>query len=365
MLLVYLSSIALPTQFIRGIYRQWGAMQAGELVLRAPLAASLRYGKESFMTTKQAWGGFWLLALIWGSSYMFIRIGVTQVPPFQLVFLRTGMAAIGLTAVVYGRGKRLPTDGRSIRDLLFLGIVNTVFPFALITWGEMRIESSLASVLQATSALFSLVVAHFTFADERITWRKVIGLGIGFLGVVVLASRSSGQVTSAVTPTMHLFGQLAIVLSSLCYAIGGVYGRKAMQNHLEPLVTAAGAMLVAAVATGLLAYSAPLWGGVAPVSIAQLSPNVLGALLALGLVNTFGAYLIFYSLVATLGAARTAMVTYVLPVIGLFLGAIFLAEPIDGRLLLGATLIIGSIGISNLTLEAFITRLQARRPSVL
>lgn len=317
------------------------------------------------MTTKQAWGGFWLLALIWGSSYMFIRIGVAQVPPFQLVFIRTGIAAIGLITVVYGRGKRLPTDWRSIRDLLFLGIVNTIFPFALITWGETRIESSLASVLQATSALFSLVVAHFTFVDERITWRKVIGLSLGFLGVIVLASRSSGQVASTVTPIMHLLGQLAIVISSLCYAIGGVYGRKAMQNRLEPIVTAAGAMLVAAVITGLIAYGAPLWGGAAPVGVQQLSPRVLGALLALGLVNTFGAYLIFYSLVATLGAARTSMVTYVLPVVGLLLGAIFLDEPIDGRLLLGATLILSSIGISNLKFELFVTLLRARRPSVL
>lgn len=317
------------------------------------------------MTTKQAWGGFWLLALIWGSSYMFIRIGVAQVPPFQLVFIRTAMAAIGLTLVVYGRGKRLPTDWRSLRDLLFLGIVNTVFPFALITWGETRIESSLASVLQATSALFSLVVAHFTFADEPMTWRKVIGLGVGFFGVIVLASRSSGHSSSEITPFMHLLGQLAIVISSLCYAIGGVYGRKAMQNRLEPIVTAAGAMLVAAVVTGLIAYGAPLWGGVAPVGLTYLSPNVLGVLLALGLVNTFGAYLIFYSLVATLGAARTAMVTYVLPVVGLLLGAIFLAEPIDGRLLLGAILVVGSIGISNLQWAPFVTLLRARRPSVL
>ena len=317
------------------------------------------------MTTKQAWGGFWLLALIWGSSYMFIRIGVAQVPPFQLVFIRTAIAAIGLTLVVYGRGKRLPTDWPSLRDLLFLGIVNTVFPFALITWGETRIESSLASVLQATSALFSLVVAHFTFADEPMTWRKVMGLGVGFLGVIVLASRSSGHTSSEVTPLMHLLGQLAIVISSLCYAIGGVYSRKAMQNRLEPIVTAAGAMLVAAVTTGVIAYSAPIWGGVAPVGLTSLAPNVLGALLALGLVNTFGAYLIFYSLVATLGAARTSMVTYVLPVVGLLLGAIFLAEPIDGRLLLGAILVVGSIGISNLQWAPFVTLLRARRPSVL
>ena len=116
------------------------------------------------MTTKQAWGAFWLLALIWGSSFLFIRIGVEQLPPFQLVFIRTGIAAIGLNIVVYWRGKRLPTDWRSAGNLLFLGAVNTVLPFALITWGETRIESGLASVLQGTAALFTLVIAHFAFA---------------------------------------------------------------------------------------------------------------------------------------------------------------------------------------------------------
>lgn len=310
------------------------------------------------MTTKQAWIGFWLLALIWGSSYLFIRIGVEQVPPFQLVFIRTGIAAVGLTTVVYLRGKRLPTDWRSIGDLLFLGIVNTVFPFALITWGETRIESGLASVLQATSALFSLVVAHFVFVDERITWRKVAGLSAGFLGVVVLASRSIEQTTVGVTPAMHLLGQMAIVVSSLCYAVGGVYGRKAMQSRLEPIVTAAGAMLVAAVTTGILASLSPMLGGPAPVAISEFTPRVLGAVVTLGFVNTFTAYLIFYSLIAALGAARTSMVTYVLPVIGLGLGAIFLGEQVDLRLLVGAILILGSIGVVNLKAASLMVRMR-------
>ncbi len=312
------------------------------------------------MTTKQAWISFWILALIWGSSYLFIRIGVEQLPPFQLVFIRTAIAAVGLNLVVYGRGKRLPTDWHGWGDLLFLGIVNTVFPFALITWGETRIESGLASVLQGTAALFSLVIAHFLFADERITWRKVIGLLIGFLGVVVLASRSSGQTNTETHATLHLFGQLAIVASSLCYAIGGAYSRKAMQNRLEPIVVAAGSMTVAALTTGLIAYGAPSFGGAAPVSLSQLTPNVLGAILALGLVNTFGAYLIFYSLVAALGAARTSMVTYIIPVVGLVLGALFLGERVDFRLGIGALLIVGGIAIVNLNLTAFFKGLTAR-----
>lgn len=308
------------------------------------------------MTTKQAWLGFWILALIWGSSYLFIRIGVEQMTPFQLVFMRTGIAALGLNLVIFAQGRRLPTDGRSVRDLLFLGIVNTVFPFALITWGEQYIESGLASVLQGTTALFSLVIAHFAFVDERITWRKVIGLLLGFLGVVVLASRSRGAAVITQSGLLHLLGQLAIVGSSLCYALGGAYSRQAMQHRLEPLVVSAGAMTVAAVITGVIAYMAPLWGGAAPVPWAELTPRVLSAVFVLGVANTFVAYLLFYPLIAALGAARTAMITYVLPVVGLLLGALFLAEPVDSRLLVGAILILGSIGIVNLKPAAFLKR---------
>lgn len=303
------------------------------------------------MSNKQAWLGFWLLALIWGSSYFFIRIGVEQLPPFQLVFLRTAMAAVGLNIVIYTRGKRLPTDWLGIRALLFLGVVNTVIPFFLISWGEVRIESSLASVLQGTAALFTLIVAHFLFADERITWRKLIGLLIGFGGVVILAGRSNSGVITAISTTMHLLGQLAIVGASCCYALGNTFGRKIMQNRLEPIVTAGGAMTVAAIVTGIIAYGGPLLGGTAPVALTALTPRVLGATLTLGVLNTFVAYLIYYSLIAALGSARTSMITYVMPVVGILLGAIFLHEPLDARLIIAAILIIGSIGIVNLRLR--------------
>ncbi len=306
------------------------------------------------MSLKQAWLGFWVLSLIWGSSFLFIRIGVEELPPVQLVFIRTAIAAIGLTAVVYLRGKRLPTDLRSLGDLLLLGIVNTIFPFVLITWGEIHIESGLASVLQGTAALFTLVVAHFSFADEHITIRKLIGLFAGFAGVAVLAGRTSAETSSSSPALFHLLGQVAIMLASFCYALGGAYSRKVMQHRLEPIVVSAGAMIVASVVTGIIAYGSPWLGGIAPVAFDQLSLRVLGAALTLGVLNTFAAYLIFYPLIMTLGAARTSMVTYVIPVVGLLLGAMFLGEVIDLRLILGAALILASIAIVNLNLAALL-----------
>jgi drug/metabolite transporter (DMT)-like permease len=299
------------------------------------------------VTTKQAWGAFWVLGLIWGSSFLFIRIGVEQLPPFQLVFIRTAIAAIGLNGVLLLRGKHLPTDRKSIRDMIVLGIVNTVLPFGLITWGEQSISSGIASVLQGTAAFFTLIVAHFVFADERITNRKLIGLLLGFGGVITLSSRSLSEGGLSAS----FIGELAIVAASFCYALGGTYGRKAIQNRLEPMMAAAGAMTIAAITTGILAHIAPLLNGPAPVLLSSLRSDVVIATLLLGLLNTFVAYLVYYSILEQLGAARTSMVTYIVPVVGLILGAIILHEEVDSRLILGAALIFAGIGVVNLRLN--------------
>ncbi len=302
------------------------------------------------MTQRRAWIGFWILALVWGSSFLFIRIGVEQLSTFQVVFARTGIAALGLNLIVYLRGKRIPTDRASLRDFLIVGVVNTVLPFALITWGEKTVESGLAAVLQGTAALFTMVVAHYTFHDERITPRKVAGVVIGFLGLLVLASRSTAAEVAGTDPAGHLLGQMAIVLACFCYALGATYSRKAIQNRLDPIVLSAGAMALTATISGAICYGLPLLGGPAPAPWSSLTPHVAGAMLTLGLLNTFVAYLIFYSIVSTLGAGRASMVTYVIPAIGLALGALFLDEKVDLRLLVGAAMIVGSIGIVNLKL---------------
>ena len=295
---------------------------------------------------ERAWVGFWLVAVIWGSSFLFIRIGVEQLSTFQLVFLRTGIAAVGLNLVAYARGKRLIADAAGARDILVLGVVNTVLPFALITWGERYIESGLASVLQGTVALFTTIVAHWVFVDERLHRRKVAGLAIGFLGVLLLTSGSPSAATSTTDARLHVLGQLAVVAASFCYALGGVYGRKAIQRSLDPLVAAAGAMTVTAVISGVAAYVVPLLGGAPPTPLADLTPRVLAAIVMLGVLNTFVAYLIFYSIIETLGAGRSSLVTYVIPAVGLLLGALVLDEPVGVRLLVGATLIVGSVAIA-------------------
>lgn len=290
------------------------------------------------------WAGFWLVGLIWGSSFLLIRVGVEELAPFQLVFIRTGIAAVGLNIVMLLRGKRYPANLRALLPLIIIGIGNTAVPFALITWGEKSVESGLASVLQASASLFTLVIAHFTFADERITLQKAIGLLLGFVGVIVLASRSwaDGQLV-----TGNFLGQLAIIGASLCYATFTTYSRKVIQNRFEPIVVSAGAMTAAAVVSGVAMLAAPLFGGQPATPLVDLSSEVLNSVLALGLVNTFVAYLFYYWIVQELGAARASMVTYVVPAVGLALGVIFLNELLDLRLIIGAGLIFVAIGVVN------------------
>ena len=290
------------------------------------------------------WAGFWLVGLIWGSSFLLIRVGVEEIAPFQLVFIRTGIAAVGLNIVMLLRGKRYPANLRALLPLLIIGIGNTALPFSLITWGEKSVESGLASVLQASASLFTLVIAHFTFADERITLQKALGLLLGFVGVIVLASRSwaDGQLV-----TGNFLGQLAIIGASLCYATFTTYSRKVIQNRFEPIVVSAGAMTAAAVVSCIAMLASPLFGGQPATPLADLSSEVLNSALVLGLVNTFVAYLFYYWIVQELGAARASMVTYVVPAVGLALGVIFLNELLDLRLIIGAGLIFAAIGVVN------------------
>ena len=291
------------------------------------------------------WAAFWTLALIWGSSFLFIRIGVEELSPFQVVFIRTAIAAVGLNLVLLAQGKHLPLNRRTLKGLIILAIGNTTIPFALITWGEQYITSGLAAMLQSTAALFTLVIAHFSFTDERITPQKVVGLLLGFFGVVVLGSKSvvNGQVD-----VLLLGGALAVVVASLFYAIFGVYSRKLLQSGVEPMIVSTGAMTFAAISSGILMVIAPLLGGQPATPLNTVSSDVLIAVGLLGFLNTFIAYIFFYWIIRELGAARTSMVTYVVPAIGLALGAIVLDEEIDWRLLVGAAMIFAGIAIVNL-----------------
>lgn len=290
---------------------------------------------------RQAWACFWLVGIIWGSSFLLIRIGVAELQPMEIVFYRTLIAAVGLNLVIFIRRVPIPTDWPTIRSIIIIGVGNVVAPFLLISWGEQTAPSGFAAVCQATAALFTLIVAHFTFADERINRRKILGLTVGFVGVAVLFSpelRTQDLTGSA------LVGGLAVVAASMFYATFTTFSRKLIQGQVQPIVMAGGTMLTAAGVSGLLSLA----GGFTPLN--TLSQNVIGSVVILGIVNTFVAYLFYYFVVRELGAARASMVTYIIPPVGVTLGWIFLGEQIGVTLVLGAALILSGIAIVNVRL---------------
>lgn len=302
---------------------------------------------------RKAWTYFWLLGLIWGSSFLFIRIAVENqdLRPVEVVFIRTTIAAIGLGIVIAWRRVPLPRTRRMITALVVVGLGNVVAPFMLITWGEQYISSSIAAVVQSTAALFSLVVAHFMFVDERMTPQRVSGLIVGFVGVVVLFGDklSGGTIDSDVT------GLAAIVVASLCYAIFTGLGRKIIQSEVKPIVVAFGSMASAALATAPFALFTE--GGFTPL-LHSLPSNVVLSVVLLGFFNTFIAYIFYYEIVRQLGASRAAMVTYIVPAVGLVLGWLVLGETVGISLLIGGTLIMTGIGIVNLRPSRLYRRLR-------
>src|SRR5512142_234448 len=167
------------------------------------------------------WLMFGSLGLIWGSSFLLIKIGLQQLDALSLVSARIGIAAIAFVCALAVMRKRLPPDRRTRINLAITGIINTAIPFILITWGENTIDSGLASVLDATVPLFSIVIAHLALHDDKITMGKIMGLITGFAGVLLLALRHSDP-----AHVNSLTGQLAVLAAAVCYACGAVFIRR-------------------------------------------------------------------------------------------------------------------------------------------
>lgn len=294
---------------------------------------------------KPAWASFWVVAFIWGSSFLLIRVGVGEFSATQVVFFRTSIAAIFLTLTLYLSGRRLPSDWPTARALIIIGIGNATIPYTFIALGEQTITSGMAAILQATASFFTLIIAHFAFNDERITRRKVVGLAVGFGGVLVL---SSGSLEGTTINRPILLGQLAIIAASVFYATFIVYSRRLIRRNVAPLVVSAGTFIPASACAFAFMLIEPLVGGRAAVAVGTVSSDTLIAVLMLGFLNTFIAYIFFYYIIRELGAFRASMVTYVVPVVGLALGAMVLSEVVELYMLIGAAMIMSGIGIINL-----------------
>jgi drug/metabolite transporter (DMT)-like permease len=286
------------------------------------------------------WGMFCLLGLIWGSSFLWIKIALgNDVPadgfaPLLLVTFRLLFGLAGLLSLLAARGIRLPRDRHTLVACAIIGLFNTALPFALITWGETRIDSGMAAILNGTVPLFTIVIAHFALHDEPLTIPRFAGLVTGFAGVVVLVSRGLGSALGSV------WGQLAVVGAAICYASAAAYTRRVLRG-ISPLVQSCTTLLFAAcyLAAATLVFERPV---VLPTA---LLPWIATAWL--GLLGSCLAYLLYFSLINAWGATRASLVTYVFPVVGLLLGIVILGEPTDWRLFVGTAMIVGGIVVVN------------------
>ena len=271
---------------------------------------------------------------MWGSSYLFIRIGVDEgLRPLTLVMLRLLLGVLVLGAVVLLMRQQLPRERRILGHLVVMAVLNIVVPFWLITFGEQTVNSSLASILNATVPLFTIILAASFLHDEPITVNRLVGLVVGFAGVVLLTSRGMG----AATPGGGI-GELALIGSSVSYAAGNVYARRNMRG-VAPLAVAVCQVGIAFLITTILAFAIE-----DPLS-ATLTPTAIFAVIWLGLLGSGLAYLVFFRMLSRWGSTRTSLVAYVLPIWGIALGVLVLQETIDTAVLAGTVLIIGGVAL--------------------
>jgi drug/metabolite transporter (DMT)-like permease len=283
------------------------------------------------------WTLFLLLSFMWGSSYLFIRIGVNEgLQPLTLIMLRLLFGALLLVGVFLVTRPARPDKRRTYGHLLVMSLLSIVIPFWLITYGEgSGVDSSVASILNSTVPLFTIVIAPLFLPDEAVTVNRVVGLAVGFVGVIVLASGDLSGTGSGIT-----FGVVALLLSAVSYAAGAVYARRNARG-LSPITTAFFQVIFAFTIVTVLAFTIenPL--------AASITPAAAFSVVWLGLFGSGMAYLLFFRLLGRWGPTRTSLVAYLLPVWGIVLGAAVLEEPVDARLLLGTALVVGGVALVN------------------
>jgi drug/metabolite transporter (DMT)-like permease len=291
------------------------------------------------------------LALIWGASFLFIKIGVQEMSPATLVTLRLGGAVLTLAVIVAVRPALLDKWQRYLGLAIFVAVFNVVIPYLLISWGETRIFSGTASILNATTPLFATLLASVWIGNGRepLTWRKMVGIIIGFVGVWVVLGLDPHALGNQSLGVVQ--GELAVVIASSPYGVGGLLSRRfaGAGTLVGPLSSLTAAFLITL-------PIALVWGP--PTKLP--SWTALAAIGALGIVGTGIAYLFYFWLIRNVGAPRTALVTYLLPCTALIWGLIVFGEPIQTNALAGLALVLFGTMVTNGTIRVPF----ARKPAV-
>ncbi len=288
------------------------------------------------------------LAMLWGGSFFFAKLALAELHPFTLVLGRVGLAALALNLAAYASGHRMPTALRPWRAFLVMGALNNLLPFSLIFWGQTEIASGLAAILNATTPLFAVVLAHFLTRDERMTVERLSGVLLGVCGVIVMIGPEALAGLS-----LHVLAQIAVLAAALSYACAGIFGRRFAGT--PPLISAAGQL------TGTTVMMLPLALLIdRPWTLPAPTLGTWGALAALALLSTAAAYVIYFRILAAAGATNLLLVTFLIPPSALLLGATFLDERLDQGAFIGMALIaLGLAAIDGRPLARLRARLRA------
>ncbi len=304
--------------------------------------------------TLQDWALLFLLSVLWGGSFFFVAVAVEELPPLTVVALRTGLAALALIVILRVQGEAWPFAKGAIAAFFVMGLLNNLLPFSLLFWAQTMIPSGLASILNATTPIFSIIVAHFLLADERMATNKAIGILFGFLGVVVLLG---GDLLNGAS--IASLGMLACLGAALAYGFAGVYGRRFKTMELTATQVAFGQL----VATTIMMV--PIISIIdRPWTLPPPSVPVVASVLALAIVSTALAYVIFFRILASAGAVNVALVTLLVPVSAILLGTLILGEELAARHYAGMGLIgIGLLAIDGRLVDRLRSKGEAGKPT--
>ncbi len=286
-----------------------------------------------------------LLATLWGASYTFIRIGVETIPPITFIAARTVLAGSLLFAVIRARRIAIPRDGATWRKFLFQAGLNSVVPFTLIAWGELRVDAGLATILNSTAPIFTFLITALITRHEPATARKLFGVVAGIAGTGLIVG------TEALSGLSHdLLAELAIVAATVCYAGAAIFGKSF--KGLNPMLPAAGSLICGAV---LLVPASLIVDH--PWTLAP-SGRSIAALIALSVVSTALAQAIYFRLIATLGSVGATAQAYLRVPIGVAIGVLFLGETLSSSAWIGLACVIA--GVAAMTIPAHARPVLAR-----
>jgi drug/metabolite transporter (DMT)-like permease len=276
-----------------------------------------------------AWCLLLALSVLWGGSFFFVAVAVAEMPPLTLVVLRVGIAAGLLWAALPLLGVAPPRGARAWGAIAVMAVLNNIIPFTLIVWAQQTLPSGLAAILNATTPLWTVLVAHALTAEERATPGRVAGVALGFGGVAAMMGPEVwGGAAAAGLAT------LAMLAATLSYGFAGVWGRRLRAAGVAPMQAAVGQVSVAALALAPVALAID-----APWRLAAPSAGAIGAVLGLAALSTALAYVLYFRILALAGAVNLALVTFLIPVSAIVLGTLFLGETLAPRHLAGMALI--------------------------